>query len=113
MGGGDPRTYDGSPMPDPLSREDVAHVARLARLTLTDDELDRYTGQLADILRHAEDMAALDLEGVEPTFHPIPLRNVLRDDVVGPLSDRDEVLAAAPAAEDGMFRVPPVIGVEP
>jgi aspartyl-tRNA(Asn)/glutamyl-tRNA(Gln) amidotransferase subunit C len=100
-------------MPDRISRDDVAHVARLARLTLTDDELDRYTEQLADILGHAQDMAALDLDGVEPTAHPLPLRNVMRDDVVGPLSDRAEVLAAAPSAEDGMFRVPPVIGVEP
>ena len=113
MGGGAPRTYDVLPMPERISRDDVAHVARLARLTLTDDELDRYTGQLADILGHAQDMASLDLTGVEPTFHPIPLSNVMRDDVVGPLSDRDEVLASAPAAEDGMFRVPPVIGVEP
>jgi aspartyl-tRNA(Asn)/glutamyl-tRNA(Gln) amidotransferase subunit C len=100
-------------MPDRITRDDVAHVARLARLTLTDAELDRYTDQLADILGHAQDMAALDLTDVEPTAHPLPLRNVLRDDVVTPLVDRDEVLAAAPATEDGLFRVPPVIGVEP
>ena len=58
-------------------------------------------------------MASLDLEGVEPTSHPYPLSNVLRDDVACPSLDRDEVLAAAPAAEAGMFRVPPVIGEEP
>jgi aspartyl-tRNA(Asn)/glutamyl-tRNA(Gln) amidotransferase subunit C len=100
-------------MPDRISRDDVAHVARLARLTLSDEELDRYTHQLGDILDHAQAMAALDLEGVEPTAHPLPLRAVLRDDVVGELSDRDEVLAAAPAAEAGMFRVPPVMGEAP
>lgn len=100
-------------MPDHISRDDVAHVARLARLTLNDDELDRFTGQLAAILDHAAGMAALDLDGVEPTTHPYPLSNVLRDDVVAPCLDRDEVLAQAPAAQDGMFRVPPVLGEAP
>ena len=100
-------------MPERISRDDVAHVALLSRLLLTDADLDRYTDQLGDILDHAQSMATLDLDGVEPMTHPYPLRNVLREDVVGPLSDRDEVLAAAPAAEDGMFRVPPVLGEEP
>lgn len=99
--------------PHRITRDDVAHVARLARLTLTDDELDRYAHQLADILDHAIAMSSLDLEGVAPMAHPLPLRNVMRDDVVGPVIDRDEVLAAAPAAEAGMFRVPPVMGEEP
>jgi aspartyl-tRNA(Asn)/glutamyl-tRNA(Gln) amidotransferase subunit C len=97
-------------MPDRISRDDVAHVAGLARLILTDDELDRFTSQLGDILDHAGDMASLDLEGVEPMAHPYPLRNVLRDDVAGETLDRDEVLAAAPSAEGPMFRVPPVLG---
>ncbi len=100
-------------MPEHISRDDVAHVARLARLTLNDDELDRFTGQLAAILDHAAGMAALDLDGVEPTTHPYELKNVLRDDVVAPCLDRDEVLAQAPAAQDGMFRVPPVLGEAP
>jgi len=100
-------------MPDRITRDDVASVARLARLQLTDEQLDRATSQLGDILDHARDMAALDLDGVEPTSHPYPLVNVLRDDVAAPSLDRDEVLAAAPAAESGMFRVPPVIGEEP
>jgi aspartyl-tRNA(Asn)/glutamyl-tRNA(Gln) amidotransferase subunit C len=102
-------------MPDPhrITRDDVAHVARLARLTLSEDELERFTEQLAHVLDHASGMAALDLEGVEPTTHPYPLSNVLRDDVVGPCSDRDEVLSQAPAAQDGMFRVPPVLGEAP
>ena len=100
-------------MPERISRDDVAAVAKLARLRLSDPELDRATTQLGDILDHARDMAALDLDGVEPTSHPYPLSNVLRDDVAGPSLDRDEVLAAAPSAEAGMFRVPPVMGEEP
>ena len=100
-------------MPERISRADVAHVANLARLSLTDDELDRYTEQLADILQHAEDVAALDTSGVEPTAHPLPLRNVLRADEVRPSLDRDEVLAQAPAAENGMFRVPRILGEAP
>jgi len=96
-----------------ISRDDVAHVARLARLTLTEADLERFTAQLADILGHATDMAALDLSGIEPTSHPYPLRNVLRADVAAPSLDRDEVLAAAPAVEAGMFKVPPVLGEAP
>ena len=88
-------------------------MARLARLDLTDDELEHYTGQLAAILDHAADIEALDLAGVEPMTHPVPLSNVLREDVVRPCLDRDEVLAAAPAAESGRFRVPPILGEEP
>jgi aspartyl-tRNA(Asn)/glutamyl-tRNA(Gln) amidotransferase subunit C len=92
-----------------LTRTDVEHVARLARLALTDDEIERLTGDLAAVLEHAADVAALDLDGVPPTAHPLPLRNVLRADVVRPTLDRDEVLAAAPAAEDGRFRVPRIM----
>ncbi len=92
--------------PAPLGRDDVAHVARLARLTLTDEELDRFTGQLAQVLAHAQDVAALDLGSVPPTAHPLPMVNVLRDDVVRPGLDRDEVHAPAPDVEDHRFRVP-------
>ena len=97
----------------PISRDDVAHVARLARLTLTDDELETFTGQLASILGHAADVEALQLDDVPPTSHPYPLQNVVRPDEVRRCLDRDEVLAQAPAAEDGMFRVPPVLGEAP
>ena len=96
-----------------ITRDDVAKVASLARLTLTDDELDLYTGQLQSILDHARDVEALELDDVPPTSHPIPLRDVTRPDEVEPCLDRDEVLREAPAAEDGMFRVPPVLGEEP
>lgn len=100
-------------MAERITRGDVTHVATLARLALTEDELDLFTGQLGDILAHAEDVAALDTEGVPPTAHPLPLVNVLRDDVLRPSLDRDEVLAAAPAVEDDRFRVPPVLGEAP
>ena len=96
-----------------LTRDDAAYVARLARLALTDDELDTYAEQLAAVLDHAAEVAALDTSGVEPTAHPLPLRNVLRDDEVRPSLDRAEVLSQAPAAEDGRFRVPRILGEAP
>lgn len=96
-----------------LSRDDVSHVAALARLNLTHEELDLYTDQLGAVLGHANAIAALDTEGVEPTAHPLPLVNVLREDIVRPSLDRDEVLASAPAVEDGRFRVPPILGEAP
>jgi aspartyl-tRNA(Asn)/glutamyl-tRNA(Gln) amidotransferase subunit C len=96
-----------------ISRDDVAHVARLALLDLTDDELGMFTEQLAAVLDHAADVAALDLAGVPPTSHPLPLRNVLRADEPGTPLDRAEVLAQAPAAEGDRFRVPAILGDEP
>ncbi len=96
-----------------LGRADVAHVARLARLALTEEELDLFTGQLATVLDHAADVAALDLSSVAPTAHPLPIRNVLRADEPRPGVDRDEVLAAAPDVEDGRFRVPRIVGEAP
>lgn len=100
------------PSSDRITTDAVAKVARLARLSLSDDELAESTEQLAAMLDHFADIDALDLEGVEPMMQPTPLANVMRDDVVGVVLDRDEVLAAAPAAEDGRFRVPPIIGLD-
>ena len=100
-------------MSDHISTDDVAHVARLARLELSPAELESFTSQLAAVLAHAADLDALELDGVEPTAHPLPLSNVLRSDQIRPTLDRDEVLAAAPAVEDGQFRVPPVLGETP
>jgi aspartyl-tRNA(Asn)/glutamyl-tRNA(Gln) amidotransferase subunit C len=100
-------------MPDPISRADVAHVARLARLDLTEEEVEQFTGQLGAVLEHAADIAALDTDDVPPTAHPLPLVNVLREDVPVPSLDRDEVLSQAPAAEDGRFRVPRILGEAP
>jgi aspartyl-tRNA(Asn)/glutamyl-tRNA(Gln) amidotransferase subunit C len=92
-----------------LTRADVEHVARLARLALTDDEFDHFTEQLAVILDHAAQIAALDTADVPPTAHPLPLINVLRADVPRVGLPRAEVLAMAPAAEDGRFRVPRIL----
>ena len=100
-------------MTERISTDDVAHVARLARLELRPDELESFTAQLGAVLDHAADLDSLDLDGVEPTAHPLPLSNVFRPDEVGPTLDPDEVLAAAPAVEDGQFRVPPVLGEAP
>lgn len=96
-----------------ITRDDVAHVSKLARLRVDEDELDMFTDQLAKVLEHAEDIAALDIDDVPPTAHPLPLQNVFRADVVGETLDRDEVLAQAPSAESNQFRVPPILGEEP
>jgi len=96
-----------------ISADEVAAVARLAHLRLEDDEVERFTHQLGDVLDHAADIEALDLDGVEPMARPVRVVNVLRPDEPGPALDRDEVLAQAPAAEDGRFRVPPVLGGAP
>ncbi len=100
-------------MSSPLRREDVAHVARLARLTLSDAELDMFTEQLGQVLEHANDMASLDLEGVVATAHPFGLINVVRDDVVRPSLERDVVLAMAPDSQDHRFAVPRIMGESP
>jgi aspartyl-tRNA(Asn)/glutamyl-tRNA(Gln) amidotransferase subunit C len=95
-----------------ITPADVAKVARLARLDLSPAEIDRAAHQLGDMLEHFADVDALDLDGVEPMTQPYPLVNVLRPDVVRPGLDRDEVLAAAPVAEDHRFRVPPIVGLD-
>jgi len=97
---------------DRISTEDVVHVAKLARLALSDEEIDRTTAQLADMLEHFADIDELALDDVVPMTQPFPLVNVLRDDDVQPGLVRDEVMAAAPDAVDGRFRVPPIIGLE-
>jgi len=95
-----------------ITRADVAKVAKLARLDVSEAELDRYTVQLAGMLEHFEDIDALDLSDVVPMTQPYPLVNVLRADTEQPTLDRQEVLAAAPAAEQDRFRVPPTIGMD-
>jgi aspartyl-tRNA(Asn)/glutamyl-tRNA(Gln) amidotransferase subunit C len=102
-----------SAMPGRISAADVAHVATLARLDLTEEERERLAEQLGAVLEHFADVEALDTAGVPPTAHPLPLRNVLRDDVVVASLDRDEVLAQAPDVEDRRFRVPRILGEAP
>jgi aspartyl-tRNA(Asn)/glutamyl-tRNA(Gln) amidotransferase subunit C len=100
-------------MPERISRADVEHVADLARVALTDAEIGELADELGTILEYAARVQALDTDGVPPTAHPLPLRNVMRGDDRGPCLDRDEVLAEAPAAEDGRFRVPRILGEAP
>jgi aspartyl-tRNA(Asn)/glutamyl-tRNA(Gln) amidotransferase subunit C len=97
---------------NPLTRDDVVHVAKLARLALSEAEIEQFTTQLGAILEHAASVAALDTHDVPPTSHPIPLANVLRPDEARPGLDRDAVLGMAPAAEDGRFRVPRILAEE-
>jgi aspartyl-tRNA(Asn)/glutamyl-tRNA(Gln) amidotransferase subunit C len=100
-------------MASPLRREDVAKVAKLARLSLSEQDLDMFTEQLGQILEHANDIAALQLDDVVPTAHPFGLINVVREDVIEPSLPREELLAMAPDAEDGRFAVPRIMGEAP
>ncbi|MEV0674362.1 Asp-tRNA(Asn)/Glu-tRNA(Gln) amidotransferase subunit GatC [Mycobacterium sp. NPDC050441] len=93
-----------------ISRDEVAHLARLARLALTDEELDSYAGQLDAILGHVSQIQSVDVTGVEPTDNPLKDVNVSRPDVVVPCLTQEEALAAAPRAEDGRFAVPRILG---
>ena len=93
-----------------ISRDEVAHLARLARLALTEAELDSFAGQLDAILGHVGRIQAVDVTGVEPTGNPLKDVNVTRPDVVDPSLTQDEALAAAPKAVDGRFAVPRILG---
>ena len=96
-----------------ISRAEVEHCATLARLALTADEVDTLTVDLEKILEHAALVSKLETADVAPTSHPIALVNVLRPDVARPGLDPVEVLAEAPVAEGGRFRVPRILGEEP
>lgn len=89
-----------------IDREQVLHVARLARLELNEDEVARMTGELSAILDHIEKISALDLDGVPPTSHVVEVPSALRPDEPRPCLPRDVVLAPAPAVEDDGFSVP-------
>jgi len=89
-----------------ISRAEVVHVARLARLALTDEELDRFAGQLDAILEAVGKVSELDLGGVEPTLHPLELSNVWAEDAPQPSLPVEDALANAPEVEDDAFRVP-------
>jgi aspartyl-tRNA(Asn)/glutamyl-tRNA(Gln) amidotransferase subunit C len=89
-----------------IDREQVLHVARLARLGLNEDEVERMAGELSHILEHVERISALDLDGVEPTTHVVELENVLRADEPRPSLPRERALDPAPDPAEGAFRVP-------
>ena len=108
---GDPAADSSAPT---LTREDVAHLAHLARLQLTEQELDIYVGQLSvilDAVTTVSAVAAADAD-IEPTTHAVPLTNVYREDVVRPGQSHEAALAGAPAVEDDRFRVPQILGEE-
>ncbi len=91
-----------------IDRDQVLHVARLARLALTDDEVERFRAQLSAILEAVGKVSELDLEGVPPTSHPLDLVNVLADDEPRPSLPLEDALANAPDPDGGFFGVPPV-----
>jgi aspartyl-tRNA(Asn)/glutamyl-tRNA(Gln) amidotransferase subunit C len=93
-----------------LSRDDVEHVAHLARLGLTEDELSRLEGQLNHILDQYTVLAQLDTEHIAPTAQTIEVENILREDVVRPGLPQGEILAAAPERHGDYFVVPPILG---
>jgi aspartyl-tRNA(Asn)/glutamyl-tRNA(Gln) amidotransferase subunit C len=95
-----------------ISRDDVAHLARLARLAVTDDELDLFAGQLDVILGAVARVSEVAAADVPPTTHAVPLENVLRADEIRPCLPRDAVLAGAPDVEDNKFRVPRILTEE-
>lgn len=95
-----------------ISRDDVAHLARLARLAVTDDELDVFAGQLDVILGAVARVREVAAEDIPPTSHAVPMTNVYRPDEVRPSLPRDAVLAAAPSVEDNKFRVPRILTEE-
>lgn len=92
-----------------LTREEVLHIAQLAHLGLSEDEVPKFQEQLSEILDHFEALRALDTEGVPPTSHPLPLESVMREDEVAPSLPVEDVLANAPNVEDGLFRVRAVL----
>jgi len=92
-----------------ISRKEVEHVAVLARLYMDEDELEGYTRQLSSILEYMGKLNELDTEGVEPTAHVLPLKNVFRDDEVREGIEREVVLKNAPDKEDGQFKVPKIV----
>ena len=91
-----------------ISAEEVKHVAKLARLELTDNEVEKYSKQLGDILKYVEQMNEVDTTGIEPMPHAIPVYNVMREDVVKYEQTKEELMANAPYEEDGFFRVPKI-----
>jgi len=100
------------PEESPLGRDDVRHLARLARLAVTEDELDLFAGQLGQILGAVARVSEVAAADIPPTSHAVPMTNVYRADEVRPSLPRDAVLAGAPAVEDDKFRVPRILGEE-
>lgn len=92
-----------------VSKEDVKHIANLARLEFTDDELEKYTKDLAEIVNFANTLSEINVEGVEPTNHILEIKNVFRKDELKPSLDREEILKNAPEKQAGCVSVPKVV----
>jgi len=99
-------------MAEPLDQATVRHVAQLARLRISDEEVARFAEQLSSILTYVEQLNELDTRDVPPTAHPLPVTNVMRDDAVRPCWEPDTALRNAPQSQDGFFRVPKVLDQE-
>jgi len=95
-----------------ISRDEVAHLARLARLAVTDTELDTFAGQLDVILGSVARVGEVAADDIPPTSHAVPLENVFRPDELRPGLSQEQALSGAPAAEEGRFRVPRILGEE-
>lgn len=92
-----------------VSKEDVKHIANLSKLNLTDEELEKYTTQLSDIVNFANELSNIDVEGVKPTAHILDIKNVFRKDEVETSYDREEILKNAPSKDAGCVSVPKVV----
>ena len=97
-------------MSEKLTQEQVRHVAKLARLNISEDEVRLFTEQLSDILEYVAQLQKLDTENIEPLAHALPVHNVLREDIVKPSLSNDEALANAPQRDGEFFAVPKVLG---
>lgn len=95
-----------------ISRDEVAHLANLARLAVTEDELTTFVGQLDVILESVAAVGEVAADDIPPTTHAVPLVNVFREDIAVPCLTQQQALSGAPAAEDGRFRVPRILGEE-
>ncbi|MDV2479402.1 MAG: Asp-tRNA(Asn)/Glu-tRNA(Gln) amidotransferase subunit GatC [bacterium] len=96
-------------MPEKISRNEVLHVARLARLTFSEAEVDRLAEQLSAILAYIEKLEEVDTTGVEPTSHVLPLTNVFKDDEARPSTKREQIMAGGPSTEHGHYKVPKIV----
>lgn len=92
-----------------VTKATIEHIANLARLNLTQDEMDRLTSEMGNILSYVDKLNELDTTGVKPMEHVIPIRNVFREDRVEPSYDREKILANAPSQEKGCFKVPKIV----
>lgn len=95
-----------------ITKDDVIHVAKLARLSLSEEEIVKFGAQMETILEHASAVSKIDTTGIVPTSHPLKMQNVLREDVVGASLSQDQALSGAPNAQDGRFMVPQILDTE-